>query len=255
MPSPFPGMNPYLEQEGVWQDFHVKFLTAINERLVPQVRPRYIVKLEEHIYVHELPPVPRRLKGRAEMSLASPEPAPERLVGAGVLEAPAHVELTVQDVERVPFLEVRDRHGKELITVLELLGPANKRYGADRNQYLAKREQLLAGGTHLVEVDLLRGGRPMPWVDRPECAYSVVVSRVEDRPRAGFWPIGLRERLPEIPIPLRRPDGDGRIDLQGILDRVYDAYGYEDFIYQASPEPPLAPDDTAWANPFVPAAS
>ena len=254
MPSPFPGMNPYLEQEGVWQDFHVKFLTAINERLVPQVRPRYIVKLEEHIYVHELPPEPRRLVGRADLSVAALPSATEGRVGGAILEAPTQIELAVQDVERVPFLEVRDRHGGELITVLELLSPSNKRPGGDRDQYLTKRERLLAGGAHLVEIDLLRGGRTMPAVNRPECTYSVVVSRAEERPRAGFWPIKLRERLPEVPIPLRAPDGDARVDLQEVLNRIYDAFGYEDFVYTGSPEPSLSPEDAAWARQFVPAA-
>src|SRR5262245_14749092 len=129
MPSPFPGMNPYLEQEGVWQDFHVKFLTAVNEQLVPQVRPKYIIKLEEHIYVHEMPPEPRRLVGRADLSVASFQSALGRPFGVGVLDAPAQIELAVQYVERVPFLEVPDRHGGELIAVLELLSPSNKRPG------------------------------------------------------------------------------------------------------------------------------
>ena len=112
-----------------------------------------------------------------------------------------------QDIERVPFLEVRDRQSRKLIAVLELLSPSNKRGGPDREQYMAKRNRLLASEAHFVEIDLLRGGRPMPPEDRPDCDYSVLVSRAEIRPRAGFWPIGLRQRLPIIPIPLRRPDG------------------------------------------------
>jgi hypothetical protein len=247
-------MNPYLEQEGVWQDSHLKFLTAINERLVPQVRPRYIVRLEEHIYVHELPPEPRRLTGRADLSVVEGPSATKGRVGGAILEAPAQIELAAQDVEHVPFLEVRDSHGGELINVLELLTPSNKWPGGDRDQYLTKRERLLAGGAHVVEVGLLRGGRAMPAVDRPECTFSVVVSRAAERPRAGFWPIGLRERLPEVPIPLRPPDGDARIDLQEVLHRVHDAYGYEDFVYNGSPERPLAPEDETWARQFVPAA-
>ena len=73
----------------------------------------------------------------------------------------------MQDVRRVPFLEIRDRLGRELITVVELLSPANKRGGADREQYVAKREQLLKSAAHFVEIDLLRGGRPMPLENRP----------------------------------------------------------------------------------------
>ncbi len=156
-----------------------------------------------------------------------------------------------QDIERVPFLEIRDRQGRELVSVLEMLSPSNKR-GDDRQQYLTKREGLLGGAAHLTELDLLRGGRPMPSANRPACHYSALISQAQDRPRAGFWSIGLRERLPEIPIPLRHPDGDARIDLQEILHRVYDAYGYEDFIYDTPAEPPLSPDDADRAQQFLP---
>ena len=253
MPSPFPGMNPWLEQEDLWQDFHTKFLVAINERLVQQVRPKYVVILEQHIYVHELPPEGDRLVGRADVALARPPTEAGGEVGAAILEAPAEVELVAQDVERVPYLEIRDRQNREVVTVLEMLSPSNKR-GDDRRQYLTKRAEILRSPAHLVEIDLLRGGRPLPSADRPDCLHSVLVSRVEARPRAGFWPIHLRERLPEIPIPLRSPDGDARIDLQALLHSVYDASGYEDFLYAGSPEPPMAPADETWARQFLPPA-
>src|SRR5262249_1139272 len=143
MPSPFPGMNPYIEQDAFWQDFHLEFLPAIRGRLVPQVRPKYIVMLDEHIYVQEHPPEPRRLVGRADVSLAAPPgPRDEEAAAVGILEAPLQVRIPVQEVRRVPFLEIRDRLGRELIAVVELLSPANKRSGADREQYIAKREQL-----------------------------------------------------------------------------------------------------------------
>jgi hypothetical protein len=253
MPSPFPGMNPYIEQDAHWHDFHLEFLPAIRERLVNQVRPRYIVMLDEQSYVHELPLEPCRLVGRANVSLAARGPLETgEPVGVGLLEAPMEVELPVQDVQRMPFLEIRDRQSRELITVLELLSPSNKREGPDREQYLAKREQLLGGPVHFVEIDLLRKGRPMPLENHPKCDYSVLVSRAENRRRAGFWPIGLRDRLPVIPVPLRRPDEIARIDLKEILDHVYDKTGYEDFIYAGLPDPPLSPDDAAWARQFVP---
>jgi Protein of unknown function (DUF4058) len=252
MPSPFPGMNPYLEQDAFWQDFHLEFLPAIRERLVAQVRPKYVVMLDEHIYVQELPPEPRRLVGRADVSLAAPpKPRTTKTADLGTLEAPAQVHIPALDVRRVPFLEVRDRLGRELITVLELLSPAHKRGGPDREQYMAKREQLLKSAVHFVEIDLLRGGQRMPLENRPKCDYSVLVSRAEDRPWAGFWPIRLRRRLPIIPIPLLGADADARIDLQEILDHVYDAAGYEDFIYGGRPEPLLSSRDAAWARTLV----
>ena len=67
MPSPFPGMNPYLEQAELWQDFHLEFLPAMRRQLVPQVGPDYIIKLEEHLYIHDLPPEPRIRIGRSEV--------------------------------------------------------------------------------------------------------------------------------------------------------------------------------------------
>jgi hypothetical protein len=247
-------MNPYIEQDAYWQDFHLEFLPAIRERLVVQVRPKYIVLLDEHIYVHDVPREPRRLVGRADVSVASPpRPRAEETVGVGVLEAPAQVQIPVQDVLRVPFIEIRDRLGRELITVLELLSPSNKRSGPDREQYLAKRGQLLKRGAHFVEIDLLRGGRPMPLRDRPRCDYSVLVSRATARPWAGFRPVRLRQRLPVIPIPLAPQDPNARIDLQEILHHVYDATGYEDFIYAGRPDPPLSSRDAAWARKFLPA--
>jgi hypothetical protein len=176
-------------------------------------------------------------------------------VAAGpVLEAPAEVGVPAVDVETHSFLEVRDRDNHQLVTVVELLSPTNKYAGPDREQYLAKARQLLRNWVHFVEIDLLRGGPRMPWLDMPECDYCVVVSRFEERSKkAGFWPIRLRDRLPEIPIPLRRGDTDARLDLQQVLHRIYDAAGYAYYIYSGPPEPLLSAEDTTWAQQFLPA--
>ncbi|MGP0063657.1 MAG: DUF4058 family protein [Isosphaeraceae bacterium] len=252
MPSPFPGMNPYFEQRDHWLDFHTEFLSALRRLLAPQVGPKYIVQLEEHLYIHDLPPQPRHRLGSADLSLveAGGELAQPAI---GLLEAPAEVWLPEQDVEKVPFLEVRDRQGRELVTAIELLSPSNKRAGDDREPYLAKRRELLRSPAHLVEIDLLRGWSPMPQEGRPECDYSVMVSRAEKRRAADFWPVRLRERLPIIPIPLRSPDTAPRVDLQEVLHRAYDGPGYEHFIYNGEPEPSLSAADAAWARQFVPA--
>jgi hypothetical protein len=252
MPSPFPGMNPYFEQTAHWLDFHTEFLSAFRRLLAPQVGPAYIVQLEEHIYIHDLPPDARQRVGTADLSLArTPGGAPAQ-AALGLLEAPAEVWLPEQDVEKAPFLEVRDRAGRELVTVIELLSPSNKRSGDDREQYLAKRRELLWSPAHLVEIDLLRGWTPMPQERRPECDYSVMVSRAEKRRAADFWPILLRERLPIIPIPLRPPDKAAPVDLQDVLHRAYDGPGYEHFIYSGDPEPSLSAHDAAWAREFLP---
>jgi hypothetical protein len=140
------------------------------------------------------------------------------------------------------------------VTVIEVLSPSNKKSGSSRDQYLAKRQELIDSRANLVEIDLLRGGNSMPLDNRPDraFAYSVLVSRVDDRPKAGFWPIGLRDPLPIIPIPLRAPSGDAQLDLQELLDHVYDVSGYEDYIYSGFPDPPLLAKDQAWADSLIP---
>jgi len=255
MPSPFPGMNPYLERSIAWHDFHERFLILGAGVIGAQVQPRFIVKIDEHVYVREAPGDVWHLAGRADLGL-TPTPAQTDAGNeVAVAEAPVRVRVPAVDIERESFLEIRDRASMEIVTALELLSPSNKRPGADREQYLAKRRHVLASHAHLVEIDLLRGGEPMPTEGvRPDCAYSVLVSRVEDRPEAEFWPIALREPLPTIPIPLRDDHPDAHLDLQALLHRVYDEAGYAFYIYDGPPEPPLSPDEEAWTRTRLPTA-
>jgi hypothetical protein len=244
-------MNPYFEQTAHWLDFHTEYLSAIRRLLTPQVAPKYIVQLEEHIYIHDLPFDSHHRLGNADLSLVETGRGARVQGGPFVLEAPSEVWLPEQEVEEVPFLEVRDRVGRELVTVIELLSPSNKRPGEDREQHLAKRREMLRSTAHLVEIDLLRGWPPMPQAGRPECDYSVMVSRAEKRRAADFWPIRLRDRQPLIPIPLRWPDDAVPVDLQEALHRAYDGPGYEHFIYSGAPEPPLSDEDATWATQYV----
>lgn len=219
MPSPFPGMNPYLERAGVWEMFHTQFLSTLQQKLTAQVRPRYRVKLDMRVLVHE-PEGERRVIGEPDL--------------------------------KVRYLGIYDPAGQELITSIELLSPSNKYAGPDRESYLAKRRELLRSTGHFVELDLLRGGHRVPATAIPPCDYCAVVSRVEERPRIGVWPWKLREPIPKIPVPLRSPDPDASIDVKLVLDEVYDAGGYSDHIYNGLPEPRLSAEDAAWAAGFVP---
>jgi len=239
-------MNPYLE--AIWHDFRKRFLPAAAAYLVPQIRPKYIVSIDENVYLHDIPPDERRLLGRPDLSVIRGEGAPTRSGGVGVLGAPAHALLPAQDAESLSYLKILDREGRDLVAVIELLSPTNKRARNHRAQYLSKRSHLLQGPAHLVEIDLLRAGEPTPADDRPPCMYSVLVSRADSRPEADFWPFGLRDPLPTIPVPLRVGDPDARLDLRAVLDRIYDESGYDDYLYSHEPDPPLAQDDAAWAR-------
>jgi hypothetical protein len=250
MPSPFPGMNPYLEHPDVWHDFHQAFITAIRNSLIPQIRPEFIAKIDDHVYIHELAADERVFLGRPDVSVmhsgsgASAATATE----ARALVAPAFGHITPGvDTIHEPFIEIRDRETREVITVIELLSPTNKTPGSDREQYIGKRKAILASNVHLVEIDLLRGGPRMPVGDLPASDYVVMVSRSYDRPRVELWPFALRDPLPLVPVPLRLGRRDATLDLGRLLREQFEAAGYEDYVYRATPQPPLAEGDAAWA--------
>ena len=155
-------MNPYLEQDDVWHDFHQAFIPAIRQELVKQVGSRYIVKLELHVYIRELASDERRFLGRADVGInTTSQSTPARESAGGILEAPTQcfVPTLGVDVLREAYIEVRSAESRHLVTTIELLSPANKYTGPDREAYLSKRRQyLLAGNANFVELDLLRGG-------------------------------------------------------------------------------------------------
>jgi hypothetical protein len=253
MPSPFPGMNPYLEQPDTWEDFHQTFLTEMRNRIAAKVSKEYVVKLQAHIYLHEVEIEGRQLIGRADAGLSHASPAESGEGQMAVLETPVLVPLpAVLDEEKSAFIEIRDRERRVLITVVELLSAANKYSGPDREAFLAKRHFLLNGPVNYVELDFMRGGPQMPIPDLPICEYYALVRRTIDRKVAGLWPLSLRDPLPRIPIPLRAPDADITLSLQEIFHTVYDAARYENYIYDGAPQPPLSAADAAWAKPFVP---
>lgn len=171
--------------------------------------------------------------------------------GMELLEAPVQIVLPDVDFGWLSYIEIRDRRRRELITVIELLSPSNKLRGPDREQYLSERGRFLTSEAHLVEIDLLRIGEPMTAEDQPNCDYSVMVSLADQRPRAGFCLIHLRDRLPVVPIPVRAPDSPAYVDLQAVLHRIYDAARYDSSIHEGTPEPPLSPEDAAWARGFL----
>lgn len=257
MPSPFPGMNPYLEHRHVWADFHDRMVVEMGTALVRQVRPNYVVKIEEYVYLHAIEDEDdeRERVGRPDLGVIAARP-PVSGGTVAVLEAPAFGAVPPEvELHRISYLEVRDREDRSLVAAVELLSPSNKSPGDDRTQHILKCRRLLASPANLVEIDLLRGGLRMPWAGVPPCDYLVAVSRSPERPRVGFWPVRLRERLPVIPIPLRPGQPEPTLDLQALLHKVYDDAGYEDHIYQILPEPRLPPPDDAWAADLARAAT
>jgi len=254
MPSPFPGMDPYLEHPELWPDVHHGLIEALRESLAPRLRPRYRVSIEKRSYIEE--PEGLVFLGRPDVSVVRGEPsgAPDHgpAAGAGVSGRPVSVTVPMPDSVHEAYLEIRDTASGEVVTALELLSPTNKRSGEGRRAYESKRLRILGSSTHLVEVDILRAGQPMPVSGRAPGAYAILVSRSEDRPRALLYPFGLRERIPAFSLPLRAGDEEPEVDLQAALHDLYDRAGYDLAVdYRVPPEPPLAPDDAAWADALL----
>ena len=258
MPSPFPGMDPFIE--AFWSDFHGSFGFASKQLLNPHLPDDLATRIETDVYLRELSAEEREIGKRrripeadASVNIAEDAFAPGRTRAAAVAAAePTAVGFLPGVVEeRVRKVVVRDTFREEIVTVIELLSPTNK--VRHRDAYEQKRRALLDTPAHLVEIDLLRQGRRLPIDDCPESDFLVTVSVAERRPAVDLWAFSLRDPLPVIPIPLR----DGAVapfDLRGLLDLIYGASEYDRQIYARPPDPPLPPADAVWAADVLTAA-
>ena len=242
MKSPFPGMDPYLEAPVRWLGIHNQFLADARRAIKRTLPPGYVTELEERLVIDE------GGSYRADVSVKKWDGASGGTATASLLEAPVVRELPSPVSEWL--IEVRTASG-DLVTTIELLSWSNKRPGRDRDQFLARREELLAGDTNYVEVDLLRGGRTMPGCEVGDAAYRAFVSEASQRPRYGLWPIALRDRLPDLPIPLLPRDRPAELPLQSVLEDVLDVGDYVPRLYAEKLIPPLSVDDAEWATGLV----
>ena len=263
MPTPFPGMDPYLEQPVLWPDMHNGLIAELRNTLAPQLRPRYYVALEERTYLAE--PAGLTFVSRPDVTVVgSPTPAASgsspgeaSSMAVAILE-PVIVELPIPESVRETYLEVRLAQTHAVIAVLELLSPANKRPGEGRQQYERKRLQVLTTCTHWVEIDLLRGGEPMIVDTRGQNVtshYRILISRAEHRPRAVLLPFNVRHLIPSFRLPLQPGDDEPLVDLNHLLHLLYDRAGYDLRIdYRAYADPPLEEADAMWADALLRAA-
>lgn len=259
MPSPFPGMDPYLENPVWWPDFHHRFITYAAEVMYPDLRPRYRARIGERVYLveppqHLYPDIAILGEEKEEGPLTIVGPAGERQIAVAQADPPMMIKFPAEELQQ-GFIEVFHADG-EVVTAIEVLNPVNKTPTRGLNNYLEKQKQLLYSNTHLLEIDLLRSGTHAVAVPSEsvaqECAawnYLVCVRRAPTRYHFEVYPATVRTRLPRIRVPLRAPDPDIVLDLQAVFARCYDSGGYEDFVdYNAEPPLPLAPDDAAWAD-------
>ncbi|MBD2774347.1 DUF4058 family protein [Iningainema tapete] len=242
MPSPFPGMNPYLEQSLFWSEFHNRLIVELSNTLVPLLRPKYYIGVETRTYTDEgeelLVGIPDAL------ILSSPEnhlTEPSQQSSDVAVQSPIKIRLPMPAEVRERYLEVREVGINTVVTVIEILSPKNKRKGKGRTAYENKRYRVLGSLSHLVEIDLLRGNLPMPMTGEAEkIDYRIVVSRAFSRPVADLYGFSLREAIPDFPLPLKPEDEELVVNLQDAIARVYDFGSYDVRIDYRQPVPPPA---------------
>jgi hypothetical protein len=258
MRSPFPGMDPYIESFGLWQDFHSKLIGEIERTLSSVLPERYVVRTGERAYVaigsssgdagHEF------LSDVVVASTRGPDAGGSSVAetpGAAEPEtAPVLMQALFQAEYREVFLEIRQtEQERRLVTGIEILSPSNKRPGTKGwRLYQRKRQVYLRGLAHFVEFDLLRRGRRMPMADRwPGSPYYLLVCRKQEAPRCTVWPAHFVRPLPDLSIPLAAPDPDITLALQPLVNAVYARSHYDrDIDYRRPLNPPLCPTDAAW---------
>ena len=267
MPSPFPGMDPYIEASGLWEVFHQTLIIYISNELADTVPERYVVRPGERSYMlliesegkeksPFLPDVnvltPRgRKKGGKKGAVAEAEPAAR--------DKPHLLRPFIEEEHREAFIEIYETDPEtRLVTALEVLSPSNKRPGtAGWELYQRKRQSLLLGMGSLVELDLLRGGRRMPMLDPwPDSPYTLMVSRARKPRTCQVWEGHFQRPLPPVPIPLTKPDPDLELNVQPLLDTIYRRFRYEQTInYSKELTPPLSPEEAAWWRQHQPVRS
>ncbi len=218
MPSPFPGMDPYLEDEALWPLFHHQLIQSLHQILQPSLIDRYRERINQRRYVTE-----------------------QALFTSVVREE--HLE---------DFIEIRQRCDGRLITLVEVVSPTNKLTPAGRAAYLAKRNEGKNAKANLVEIDLVLQGQPTLEYSRdglPDWDYAVTVTRSTQPDRFEIYTTTLQKRLPRFRLPLASDDRDTVLDLHTAFTRCFEQGGFTNKIdYSKDPGTPLADEDRKWVQ-------
>ena len=233
MPSPFPGMDPFLEDHAGWKDFHTSFIPEIRKYLQPLVTPEFFVRIEEHVYITH----------------PETDPGYNTRVGAAIIMAPLGVTESLDLEIHDPYLEILDKRTHEVVTAIEVLSPANKVNSSEgREVMLRKRHELREAGVHILEIDLLRGGfREARLARRSHYCVNLLLRGTSE---LLVWDIDLRDELPTVAVPLHDPTQPVPLELQKVFTSVYDSAMYDVITDYTRPVPPpmLRPAEAEWVT-------
>ena len=250
--SPFPGIDPYLEGQNLWHDFHPAFIAALRDALSDRLPDPYVARIDERLNLMEYT-VESARAFRPDFAVVREGPGPARAErsepgGTATLE-PTTIPLKFLEEHRETSLEIWHGPDRRLVTAIELLSPSNKS-GAGHRDYLAKRNALIRQEINLVELDFLVAGRRPPMeAPLPAGDYFAFVAPGDRRPDCDVYAWTVRDRIPVIPIPLLPPDPPINVDLGPIFAGVYARARYGRSIdYLAPLALPLLPEERGWAE-------
>ena len=258
MQSPFPGMDPYLEDPIFWSEFHSRLIMTISTSLLPKLLPHYYIGIETRTYIDRtdealLIGIPDAVILATKNFIA---PKPSKASTATVTRVkPQQVQIPLPRPLEIKqrYLEVREAETNAVITVIEVLSPSNKRKGKGRSDYEAKRSKILHTDSHLIEIDLLRSDDPITMSGAMPLDYHVLVSRSTDRPTADLYAFTLQEPIPTFPLPLRELDEMIEFDLQSVVNKTYTEGAYSIRLNYTNPVPPpaLPETDRLWVQELL----
>jgi hypothetical protein len=214
-------MDPYLEDEALWPVFHHQLVMCLYQILLPGLVDRYRARVAQRHYVTE------------------------QALFTSIIREEHHED----------FVEVRQRQDGRLVTLLDVVSPANKTSTAGRAAYLDKRREARTAGANLVELDLVLQGQPTLEYSRdglPDWDYAVTVTRATKPEQYEIYTATLQKRLPRFRLPLAADDRDTVLDLHTAFTRCYDQGGFASRIdYKRDPVTRLDDDDRRWLNDLL----
>ncbi len=249
MPSPFPGMDPYLEDPALWPDFHHEFIAQLRTELNRMLRPRYFVRVELRIFMPDEEDVSVAIPD-ARISEWRLDQRPDEEGGVAVIDPPLTMISILEPKIEEAFLEIFAADLKKVVTVIELTSPGNKNPRSESGRlFRLKRREILDTPVNWVEIDLLRAGsRVGEWKHLPKHDYLVHASPATRRPKDNLWPFRVRDRFPVVGVPLLPEDADAAVNLGKVFAQSYENAAYDATIDYEKPAPlPLEPEDAAWA--------
>jgi hypothetical protein len=246
--SPFPGMDPYLEEPTRWAGVHARLITLIADTLAPLLALRYTVAIQERIYIATPDDLLMYPAIRPDVHLVRGSGEMRGDAATAVITPPLIIEPFIDEEVRERYLEIRDTRTRSVITTIEVVSPANKAPNTQgRRQFMEKRRRVMASHTHWIEIDLLRAGERPPEA-RGLGDYYALLRRGEDDAPYEVWNMGLRSTLPVIGVPIMSPEADVPLNLQTIVETLIERGMYAETLPydEPVPAPALAAADAQW---------